>query len=96
MAQISDGTWYGVYSNVAAAQEWQITNDPDNHRVKIKVNAVGGSGDFYFLYGDNPNILVTKFHSLIGKPRKSAQWALGWHMLQPSNCTMGACGTNIA
>jgi alpha-glucosidase (family GH31 glycosyl hydrolase) len=95
MAQISDGSWYGVYSNVAAAQEWELVNESKNNRVKIKVNALGGAGDFYFMFGKDPNEVITKYHNLIGKASKAAQWSLGWHIFLPQNCSTGKCATDL-
>jgi hypothetical protein len=59
MAKATDDSWFGVYTNLAAAQDWWIkTNQTVNREVDIKNYAAGGVGDLYFFTDDNPNLLT--------------------------------------
>ena len=80
MAKASTGTWFGVYTNLAAAQDWSIKNDAETGRVSIEINAAGGLGDLYFLFGRTPDEVSAAYQSAItGSPVLVPQWALGWH-----------------
>lgn len=57
-AKATDNTWFGVYSNLAAAQDWWIKNS-DSGNVDVTSIATGGTGDLYIFFGSNPNELVT-------------------------------------
>lgn len=54
MAQATDQTWFGVFTNLAAAQDWWVTNDATAGTVTVKTIAAGGIADLYFFTGANP------------------------------------------
>lgn len=58
MGRDTQNHWFGVFSNVAAAQDWWITNDEATGNVNIKMMATGGVGDLFFMFESNPNALV--------------------------------------
>jgi len=47
--------------------------------------AAGGLGDIYIMLGKNPNKVTKLYHSIIGKPVLTPQWALGWHQSRWGN-----------
>jgi len=79
MAQANDSSWFGVYHNLAAAQDWWVANDNTTAKVYIKTMAVRGVADIYIMMGSNPDEVVQSYHSLVGMPQLIPQWALGWH-----------------
>ena len=78
MSQASDMSWFGVYTNLAAAQDWFVTNDNDKSQVNLTTFATGGSIDITIMFGANPNEVVRAYHALIGKPALPPLWSLGW------------------
>jgi len=72
------GSWFGVFTNLAAAQDWWIKNDSEGI-VDVKTIAAGGVGDLYFMTGEGPNEVTKMYHSIIGTPVLVPQWALGWN-----------------
>ena len=79
MAPANDTTWFGVFYNLAAAQDWWVKKNATSSSVSLKTYAAGGTGDIYIMLGNNPNEVVKKYHEIIGKPVLTPQWALGWH-----------------
>lgn len=77
-----DKTWFGVFVNNAAAQDWYIKNNKTSGDVDVKVLSTGGIGDMYFFTGSNPNNVTKAYHKIIGYPVVTPQWALGWHQSQ--------------
>lgn len=85
MAKASDKTWFGVYTNLAAAQDWWIKNTPATGEVAIKTYAAGGLGDVYFMFGATPDAVTSLYHeAIVGNPVLVPQWTLGW-----SQCKWG-------
>ena len=41
--------------------------------------AAGGAGDLFVMFASKPGELVKKYHTVVGKPVLTPQWALGWH-----------------
>jgi alpha-glucosidase (family GH31 glycosyl hydrolase) len=78
-AKATDKTWYGVFTNLAAAQDWFVSNDATTGDVGVKTMAAGGVGDLFFFFGSTPNEMTESYHKIIGKPVLTPQWALGWH-----------------
>ena len=78
-AKAQPQTWYGVFTNLAAAQDWFIQGNNSTGQVNIKTMAAGGLGDLFFFFGSNPNQMIEKYHTIVGKPVLTPQWALGWH-----------------
>lgn len=60
--------WFGVYTNLAAAQDWLVRNDKGNGIVNISTTAAGGLGDVYVMLGKNPDEVTKLYHSLVGTP----------------------------
>lgn len=80
MAAANNDAWFGVYQNVANAQDWVIKNDKGSGLVGIDFFATGGVGDITVILADNPNEVTQKYHSyIVGHPTRTPQWALGWH-----------------
>jgi alpha-glucosidase (family GH31 glycosyl hydrolase) len=81
MGQASDDTWFGVFTNLAAAQDWwkKTDNTGANSDVGIVTYAAGGVGDLYFMMGANPNEVTMQYHTIVGLPVVIPQWALGWN-----------------
>lgn len=80
MAAAADDTWFGVYSNVANAQDWVIHNEEVTGDVVVNFIATGGAGDISVFSGATPNDVVTTYHQrIVGLPVVTPQWALGWH-----------------
>jgi alpha-glucosidase (family GH31 glycosyl hydrolase) len=52
--------------------------------VSLSTIATGGSGDLFFFFGSNPDHLTINYHSIVGRPVVTPQWALGW-----SQCRWG-------
>jgi alpha-glucosidase (family GH31 glycosyl hydrolase) len=76
----SSNNWIGVYHNNANAQDWWIDNDFTSGKVSIQQIATGGLSDLYIMLpSQNPDGVVAKYHSLVGTPVLTPQWALGWH-----------------
>ena len=81
MGMASDDTWFGVYTNLAAAQDWWLKTDETgpNRNVAINTYAVGGAGDLYFMMGADANEVTKMYHTIVGTPVLIPQWALGWN-----------------
>lgn len=80
MAKATDATWFGVYTNLAAAQDWWIKNTNTTGDVEIKTYAAGGLGDMMFIFEDEPTKLITNLHqTILGEPVRVPQWTLGWN-----------------
>lgn len=80
MGKATDKKWFGVFTNLAAASDWWLTNDASTGQVTLKTWAAGGLGDVYFLFGDNPDAVTQMYHSaIVGNPVLTPQWALGWN-----------------
>ena len=58
MGKASDDTWFGVFNNLAAAQDWWLTNDKASGQVALTTIAVGGVGDLYFLSAATPDAVT--------------------------------------
>lgn len=79
-AQDQDNSWFGLYSNVANAQDWIIHNEEDKGDVVVNFIATGGRGDITIIQGANPNEVVQTYHQrIVGLPVVTPQWALGFH-----------------
>ena len=79
MGAAADNSWFGVFANLAAAQDWRITNNAQSGDVSVQTMATGGVGDLRFVFGANPNELTTMYHTIVGTPVLTPQWALGWN-----------------
>ena len=80
MGKDQDSNWFGVYTNLAAAQDWYVRNEDYNGgNVYIQTLAAGGLGDVYIMMGPTPNKVTKLYHSVVGKPVLTPKWALGWH-----------------
>jgi len=79
MGKASDGSWFGVYTNLASAQDWWLKNDKAAGAVNITTIAAGGLGDVWIMTGKDPNEVTMKYHEIVGKPVLTPIWALGWN-----------------
>ena len=71
--------WFGVFANNAAAQDWWIQNNRDTGAVDLTTIATGGAGDLYVMTAMSPEEVIKMYHSIVGPPVLTPQWALGWH-----------------
>jgi len=55
MAKAVDKTWFGVYTNLASAQDWWIANNNVTGNVAVTTIAAGGLGDIFIMRGPGPN-----------------------------------------
>lgn len=78
MGMATDNSWFGMYSNNAAAQDWWIKNNADG-TVVVDQLSTGGLGELLFFFGANPNEVVIQYHKIVGFPVLTPQWALGWN-----------------
>lgn len=73
-------SFVGVYHNLAQAQDWWIKNDFKTGKIALSTIATGGLGDiFIFTSSQKPEDIIAKYHSLVGSPVLTPQWALGWN-----------------
>lgn len=79
MARAQDNSWFGVFTNLANAQDWWLNNDATNGVVDITSMATGGIQDLYFMTSINPDSVVLQYHKIVGTPVLTPQWALGWN-----------------
>lgn len=73
------GSWFGVYHNTAAPSDFWVFNDKTNGNTFVDTFSVGGVGDLYLIFGQTPDIVISKYQSIIGRPALMPQWSLGWH-----------------
>jgi alpha-glucosidase (family GH31 glycosyl hydrolase) len=79
MGRATDSTWFGMYANLINAQDWYIKNNRTTGEVTVKVRAAGGLGDLYFMLDHDPHNITRSYHTIVGFPVATPQWALGWH-----------------
>lgn len=61
--------WMGVLLNNAAAQDWNVFNDPIEGMSKLTVRASGGIGEAFILLGESAEQVVRSYHQdVVGKP----------------------------
>lgn len=73
----SDSTSHGVYGRNAHGSDWLLRPDAITYRT------IGGSFDFYFLSGSQPNKVISQYHTgIIGTPGYQPYWALGFHQVR--------------
>lgn len=70
--------WVGVFTKLAAAQDWYVKNYRDTGAVETTMIAVGGIADIYFIIGQHPGAVVNGYLNIVGKPILPPFWALGW------------------
>ena len=78
MARAQDESWFGVFTNLAAAQDWWIKNEKTTGVVDVQAYAAGGVGDLYIMFDTSPDKVVQLYHTVVGKPVLVPQWGLGW------------------
>jgi alpha-glucosidase (family GH31 glycosyl hydrolase) len=79
MYKNSPGTWVGVFTKLAAAQDWYLKNDKPTGKVDVTLIAAGGMADIYYIVDSEPGAVAASYLDLVGKPVLIPQWALGWH-----------------
>jgi len=62
MGRAKDKTWFGVFNDNAAAQDWWIKNDASTGDVSIKTIATGGAGDLFFMVGAFAQNVISNYH----------------------------------
>jgi alpha-glucosidase (family GH31 glycosyl hydrolase) len=96
MAEASNKKWFGVFTNLAQAQDWSIWNHPETGVVDITMRATGGIGEIFFLFGDQPNDVLKMYQSaILGRPTLLPKWALGWHVGQRGYSNTDALRENL-
>jgi hypothetical protein len=66
MAKATDKSWFGVFTNLVAAQDWYIKNDQPSGDVTVKMRAASGLGDMFFMMEDNPQDVTKAYHTVVG------------------------------
>jgi alpha-glucosidase (family GH31 glycosyl hydrolase) len=79
MGKAIDNKWFGVYTNLAAAQDWWIKNNVETGDVSVSTVAAGGLGDLFIILADTPNAVSQTYQEIVGLPVLTPQWALGWN-----------------
>ena len=59
MGQSVNNTWYGIFVNNAAAQDWNVKNSPSDGKVILRSIASGGVGDIVFIVGRYPKNVIS-------------------------------------
>lgn len=73
-------SWAGVFTNLAHAQDWWIKNDKTNGFIDVSTIATGGVADIYVMLDQqNPEKIIERYYSIVGKPVHVPHWALGWN-----------------
>ena len=49
MFRQNENTWGGVFTNLAAAQDWYIKNYKDQGQIDVTLIAAGGVADIYII-----------------------------------------------
>lgn len=70
---------FGVSNINPSAQDWYINNNFSSGVVTLKNALTGGIIDMYFFIGVIPDLVLDKYHNLVGKQTMPPLWALGWH-----------------
>lgn len=78
MAPARDHSWFGVYTNLAAASDWWVVNNRTTGRVQLSTIAAGGVADITIMFGHDPNEVTQRYHDIVGRPVLTPMWALGW------------------
>jgi hypothetical protein len=50
--------WFGVFSNVVAAQDWKIKRQTIKTDISVTQSATGGLGDMFFMIAPTANGVV--------------------------------------
>jgi alpha-glucosidase (family GH31 glycosyl hydrolase) len=79
MGQSTENSWYGVFVNNAAAQDWTVKNSPVDGKVHLHSVASGGAGDFVVILGAEPNNVAYYYQNIIGTETMINQQAFGWN-----------------
>lgn len=58
--------------------------------------ATGGVGDLRFMVGADPNAVTMAYHTVVGKPVVTPQWALGWNQCRWGYRTTGELEAVVA
>jgi len=66
-------TWFGVFSNNPAAQDWKVKHAFSNDTGLVNLHSIasGGVGDLFFFVGIAPNKITDQYQTLIGKQRET-------------------------
>ena len=68
MAKSTDNSWFGVFTNLANAQDWYVNNFAAAGNVNLTSYATGGVVDIYVMYGKDPNEVTVQYQSIVGTP----------------------------
>lgn len=72
--------WNIVFNNLAAAQDWRITQVSGQAEYSVKSFATGGMGDLFFMSAATADAVVTLYQkNIVGLPVMVPQWILGWN-----------------
>lgn len=73
-------SYAGVFTKLAHAQDWFITNNKEKGLVDILSIATGGLGDISVMVdSQQPEDIIERYYSMIGDPVLIPQWSLGWN-----------------
>ena len=77
--QVNQDLWAGVFTKLAAAQDWWIKNDQTNGKINIQTMAAGGMADISVIIDSTPKFVIQSYWKLVGTPVLAPQFALGWN-----------------
>lgn len=60
MAKAFDDSWYGVFTNLANAQDWYFYNPGGIEN--LATYSTGGNVDLYIMMGGSPDEVIAKYH----------------------------------
>jgi alpha-glucosidase (family GH31 glycosyl hydrolase) len=62
-------SWAGIFTKIAQAQDWFISNNKQTGDIDIKTIAVGGLGDIYVMIDQQePEDILERYLSIVGDP----------------------------
>jgi alpha-glucosidase (family GH31 glycosyl hydrolase) len=66
--QVNPATWAGVFTKLAAAQDWWIKNDATAGKININTIAAGGMADIFVIINDSPKKVIQGYWGIVGSP----------------------------
>jgi len=62
MTNAVDDNWFGVFTNLAHAQDWWISNDNLTGTINLTMIATGGIADISIVFGNDPIEVTQAYH----------------------------------
>ncbi|KAF9472639.1 hypothetical protein BDN70DRAFT_844291 [Pholiota conissans] len=71
---------HGVFLLSAAGGDILLLTPPNSNTSLIEYRMIGGTFDFYFFSGPNPNAVIEQYGALVGLPTWQPAWGFGFHL----------------